>query len=189
MLSSTSGIIWPYKLMLHLLRQAVDKGVNLQTSTPVTKLSSTKDAEGYYAVETGRGTIRAKKVVNACNAYAAGVMPEYRESIIPCQGICCHITVPEGKTAPLLNNSYGVKMAGMEGSYLVQREDGSIIAGGCFEYRNHSLDWFDNTDDSSLIEVSKNFYDGYMQRTFRGWEESGAEVSQIWTGSKCYPCH
>ena len=53
MLSSTSGIIWPYKLMAYLLRQAVDAGLNLQTSTPVTKISADKDAEGYYTIILG----------------------------------------------------------------------------------------------------------------------------------------
>jgi hypothetical protein len=37
-----------------------------------------------------------------------------------------------------------------------------------------------------LIDAAKDFYDGYMQRTFRGWEESGARVDQIWSGVMGY---
>lgn len=28
----------------------------------------------------------------------------------------------------------------------------------------------------------------YMQRNFRGWEDSGAEAEKIWTGSEYYIC-
>ena len=43
--------------------------------------------------------------------------------------------------------------------------------------------WFNVIDDSKLIEPAKHYYDDYMQRTFRGWEDSGAYVKEMWTGS------
>lgn len=41
-------------------------------------------------------------------------------------------------------------------------------------------------DDSVLIDAAKDYYEGYMQRTYRGWENSGAEVDKIWTGIMGY---
>jgi hypothetical protein len=39
-------------------------------------------------------------------------------------------------------------------------------------------------DDSTLIEPTKDYYNDFMQRTFRGWEDSGAHVKEIWTGNE-----
>lgn len=44
--------------------------------------------------------------------------------------------------------------------------------------------WYGVTDDSKLIEPAKNYFDGYMQRHFQGWEDSGAFTDRVWTGSK-----
>jgi len=41
-------------------------------------------------------------------------------------------------------------------------------------------------DDSTLIESVQDYYDGYMQRTYRGWEGTGAKVDSIWTGVMAY---
>jgi hypothetical protein len=41
-----------------------------------------------------------------------------------------------------------------------------------------------NVDDATLIELTKSYFEGYMQKYFRGWEDSEAYVKEIWTGSK-----
>ena len=63
--------------------------------------------------------------------------------------------------------------------------DGSIIVGGAKSAmaKDNSV-WYDNSDDSALIEPAKEYFDEYMQRRFVGWEDSGAYVDQVWTGSK-----
>ena len=72
-----------------------------------------------------------------------------------------------------------------EYDYLISRKDGSIIVGGAKrDFYKHLDTWFDNTDDSTLIEPAKEYFDGYMQRTFNGWDLSLASVDKIWTGSK-----
>ena len=96
--------------------------------------------------------------------------------------------MPEGKTAPFLPYSYAIGY-GSEvvggGSYLITRPDGSIIVGGAqYTFKRDLAQWYGMVDDTTLIESAKNYYDGYMQRTFRGWEESGAYVKEIWSGSE-----
>ena len=108
--SFTVGSVWPYKLVTHLLSLAVQKGVNLQTNTPVSHISDTPDSQGYWAVSTPRGVVRAKKVVFATNGYTAGILSQYQEKIIPVRGICSHIKVPEDKDAPSLPYSYSVSL-------------------------------------------------------------------------------
>ncbi|KAE8156895.1 phosphoenolpyruvate phosphomutase-domain-containing protein [Aspergillus tamarii] len=163
-LSYTSGTLWPYKLILGLLSKIVDSpAVNVQAFTPV--ISVVSDNSGHI-IHTPRGSVRTSKVVYASNAYTSGLLPEYSASIVPCRGICCHIGIPEGKPVPFLPYSYGIgtKTGESGGSYLISRPDGSIIVG----------------------EPTKDYYNDFMQLTFRGWEDSGAYVKEIWTGIMGY---
>lgn len=170
---------------MHLIRLILAAGVNLQTYTPVTSVQS--DPQGGYTVTTPRGTIHAGKVVYANNAYVSGILPQYKKNIIPCKGICCRITVPDGKPAPLLNNSYINRTEDNTLSYLIPRSDGSIVVGGAAAvFRSSEDQWYDNVDDSTLIDVAKDYYEDYMQRTYRGWEDSGAKVDKIWSGVMGY---
>lgn len=42
-------------------------------------------------------------------------------------------------------------------------------------------------DNTKVIEKAKDYFEGYMQRHFRGWENGCAQTDQVWTGSEC-PC-
>ncbi|RAK81537.1 NAD(P)/FAD-dependent oxidoreductase [Aspergillus fijiensis CBS 313.89] len=184
--SFTAGTMWPYKFILHLLKSALASGkVNLQTFTPAQSI--TPAPHGGFTVQTPRGSLHAATVIHANNAYVAGLLPEYAKNIVPCKGICCRITVPAGTTAPLLNNSYINRTEDNTLSYLIPRADGSIVVGGASsKFRPFKEQWYNNVDDSELIDAAKDYYDGYMQRTYRGWENAGAKVDQIWTGVMGY---
>jgi len=183
----TAGTVFPYRFVLHLVKTLKERGVNIQTYTPVTSAESNTD--GSVDISTSRGVIKALKVVHATNAYTKALLPEYAKNIIPCKGICCHIAVPESQDAPLLNNSYIIREAGDPSvlSYLIPRTDGGIIVGGASQiFRPHLDQWYNNTDDSCLIDSAKDYYENYMQKNFRGWENSGANVQKIWTGVMGY---
>jgi glycine/D-amino acid oxidase-like deaminating enzyme len=168
-----------------MFRSAVDRGVNLQTNTLVTELAEVVDGNGSsrWVVTTNRGIIRAPKVVLATNAYTAALLPEYKDKIIPYRGISCKIST-RGQ-APLLANSYGLRFAPWDFDYLIPRPDGSIIVGGGRSAYFLAKDmWYANTDDSQGVNEVKRYFEQYMQRHFRGWENSGAYVEDIWTGSK-----
>lgn len=184
--SYTAGTIWPYKFIMHLVRTLVSSNkVNLQTNTPV--LSIDADENGGYSIKTPRSHMHAKQVIHANNAYVSGLLPEYKKNIVPCKGICCRITVPDGVRAPLLNNSYIHRTDDNVLSYLIPRADGSIVVGGAAaKFKSFKDQWYDNVDDSVLIEAAKDYYSGYMQRTFNGWENTGASVQKIWSGVMGY---
>lgn len=158
-------------------------GLNLQTNTLVTSVSPAPDFQRGWAVQTSRGTVKANKVVVASNSYTPSLLPEYREQIIPYRGVSCHITTPG--PAPLLVNTYALRFADWDFDYLIPRPDGSIVVGGARSayFRNKDL-WYGNTNDDEVIEEARRYFDGYMQRNFRGWENSDAKVSEIWTGSE-----
>jgi glycine/D-amino acid oxidase-like deaminating enzyme len=185
--SYSAGHLWPYKLVCALLQKAVDAGVNLQTHTPVTGVSRTPDAEGYYTLTTKeRGTLRAKKVIYATNAYTSSLLPELENKIVPVRGICSHI-VPSKTPAPHLPNSYIIRWSPTAYEYLIPRLDGSIIVGGARErYYQDLSSWYNSVEDDKLITTGEahHYFDNYMQKNFKGWEDSGAYTHKVWTGSE-----
>ncbi|OJJ42090.1 hypothetical protein ASPZODRAFT_77757 [Penicilliopsis zonata CBS 506.65] len=179
----TAGHLWPSKLIHHMFRQAIAQGVNVQTHTSVQSLTRLPD--GRWSLLTSRGTVIARQVVMATNAYTAALLPEYHEQIIPYRAVSCRIVTP-GK-APLLTNTYSLRFTDWDFDYLIPRPDGSIIVGGARSAYCQKKDaWYGNADDSGVIEETRRYFDGYMQRHFIGWEESNAHVDDIWTGIMGY---
>ncbi|KAH0421190.1 FAD dependent oxidoreductase [Colletotrichum camelliae] len=179
----TAGHIWPYKMVMHLLKGVVQKGANLQTQTPVTRISESPLLDGRWEVSTARGNIKAKKVLLATNGYTSHLAPEFKNHIVPVRGICSRIVVPQGKTAPFLPQTYSIRHGPSMYDYLIPRNDGSIIVGGAKpSFWGDRSQWYNVFDDSKLIEPAKSYFDGLMQRTFRGWENSGAYTDKVWTG-------
>ncbi|KIW46395.1 uncharacterized protein PV06_02067 [Exophiala oligosperma] len=183
----TAGHVWPYKMVMHLLKGAVSKGANLQTMTPVTYLSDKPLPDGRWLVKTERGEIKAKKVLLATNAYTADISPQFKDHIVPVRGICSRIVTPKGQVAPRMMQTYSVRHGPAMYDYLIPRLDGSIIVGGAKpNFWSDTSHWYDVKDDSKLIEPAKPYFDGLMQRTFAGWENSGAYTDKVWTGIMGY---
>lgn len=180
MLSFTAGHLWPYKLVHALFARAVAQGVNLQTHTLVTSIS---ERVNDWVIDTPRGSIRAGKIILTTNAYTASLLPEYRDKIIPYRGVVAHIRTPG--TPPFLPNTYSIHFNEHDFDYLIPRPDGSIIVGGARQtYLHNKETWMHNVNDAEMIEETRQYFDGYMQRHFHGWEVSNAYVSDVWTGSK-----
>lgn len=141
--------------------------------------------DGKWLVTTPRGSIKAAKIVFASNGYTAGIAPEYARKIVPCRGICARITGPNGSPLPYLLNSYVIRNGPKTYDYLISRPDGSVIIGGARSTFFHDKKtWYDTTNDDELIEPARNYFDGFMQKSFRGWENTGAVTERVWTGSR-----
>lgn len=182
-----TGHIWAYKLVLHLLENAVQQGVNLQTHTPVTAISKSTDSPTAHRwrVETARGAIAAKVVVFATNAYTSTIAPQYQEKIVPVRGTCVRIAVPPGSVAPRLTHSYTLRLSSWDYDYLIPRGDGSIVVGGArSSFIDNQKDWYNVSDDSQILASAAKYFDNYMQRHFVGWENSHAYTDRAWTGSE-----
>ncbi len=181
-----AGHMWPYKFICHLLRRALASGhVNLQAHTPVVDVQKGGTGESTWTVKTPRGSVAARKVVYATNGYTSSVLPQYRDAIVPVRGTCSRIVVPKRADVPRLTNTYTIRWSSWDYDYLVPRDDGSIVVGGARSSFVHRLgDWYDVTDDGQVLASAAKYFDGYMQRTFRGWEDSGAYTDRVWTGSK-----
>lgn len=69
--------------MSQLAAKLVERSaVNLQTNTPVTRVD--RDNAGNSLLRTSRGTLKAKKVVFATNAWTSGICPALTNKIVPC---------------------------------------------------------------------------------------------------------
>jgi sarcosine oxidase, subunit beta len=64
----TDGILFPWPFLWGYARQAAAHGVRIFTQTPVIGLA--KRSEGGYDVATARGTVKARRVINACGAWS-----------------------------------------------------------------------------------------------------------------------
>ena len=176
--------LWPYKLVSQLLALLLDRGVvNLQTNTPVTRVDI-DSTFGVNILQTPRGRLRAEKVVFATNAYTAGLCADYRDKIIPYLGTASHIS-PESPVSPHLSHTYNIsyKPGFSRVDYLNPRPDGSIVVGGGkWTFLDDRDRWYNNCDDSYVIEEARPHFEGLMQCHFKGWTDSGAKVDHLWTG-------
>ena len=199
--STPACSFWPYKFVTQLLEKAMDKNpsLNLQTETPVLGIKSPEGGEDAFTiVQTNRGSIRAKKVVFATNGYTAGLLPQYRGVITPYKGTAALLAPPSGgePVYPHLSNTYNIDygLAEYQGEtvdYLNPRPDGGIVVGGAnWLFREKRDAWMNNIDDSTLMQpvMEARYFEGYMQRAFRGWEDSGTILEKVWTGSEYHPC-
>ncbi|KAI8959111.1 FAD dependent oxidoreductase [Daldinia sp. FL1419] len=181
-------VVWPYKLVMHLLEGVVRKGVNLQTKTPVHDISETVDEEGYWTLATARGATKAKRIVYATNAYTAGLLPEYDDAIYAARGTVCRV-VPDGSTPNIQLGSAGLEMESpdlVDSYYGVRKDGGFIVGGGKSAFVDEKDEWYRNYDDSTLIESTVPYFDNWAARTFTGWEGIGTETESIWTGIMGY---
>lgn len=191
--------LWPYKFVMGLLERTLQETtstLNLQTETPVTHveevLNDDDDSSGESIVYTPRGSVRAKKVIFATNAYTGALLPEYRGVIKPYKGTAAHLAGRKGgePVYPHLSHTYNLEFEIKPGhvmrDYLNPRPDGGIVVGGGKWIYEHEEVWDDTVDDSTVFEsvAGDGYFEGYMQRNFRGWEDSGAVAEKIWTGSE-----
>jgi len=134
--TSRAARLWPYKLVARLLEDLLTSTdhsgtFNLQTLTPVNSISQV-DA-GLVAVNTERGTIHARKVILATNAYTSHLLHDFADLIVPYRGQMSALTAPPSLSRQYrLANSYGFESAGND-DYLIQRStagDEQLMFGG-----------------------------------------------------------
>ncbi len=82
LLVARTGGLQPAKYHAGLVRRAVEQGAVLHGRTRVTGITAERRGAG-YRVDTSRGSLRAREVLVAANAYADGIVPELRRRVVP----------------------------------------------------------------------------------------------------------
>lgn len=157
--------MWPYKFVSRILENLIVtanlKGTfNLQTLTPVEKISKSDDSD-HVIVKTERGDIKAKKVVLATNAYTSHLLQDFADLIVPCRGqMSALIPFPSVAGEDRLKTSLGFMGDGVD-DYLIQRPNetgGHLMFGGG---RQHGRS-IGVTDDSVISDKTAHYLRGRL---------------------------
>ncbi|KAK3373454.1 FAD dependent oxidoreductase-domain-containing protein [Lasiosphaeria ovina] len=146
-----AATLWPYKLVAWVLEQLLAQfppaEFNLQTNTPVTFLQQRRhqdesNSSHPWLLTTPRGTIAARQVLLATNAYTSHLLPAFADLIVPVRGQVAALVPPpaaargESDDPIALGHSYVIMdhaSSSARDDYLAQRPvdvDVDFIFGG-----------------------------------------------------------
>lgn len=190
----------PYLLVCRMLELALDMGLNLQTNTPVRRVSRASAGGGggggeddHWVVETDRGSVRARRVVLATNAYTNAVHPGLAATGFLRPSRSQVAAIRPGRAAAgshALRCSVGLNDANGSGDYFMVRApglrgEGDVLYGGgrsVSETREAGV-----TDDSVVHQGIATYLQHAPPRYFgpERWGEEGETVHD-WVGITCY---
>lgn len=212
--SYAAGSISAYKLCVGVLKCAVERGLNLQTNTPVTELvqATASDGGGGWKVCTPRGEILAKKVVLATNGYTAHVWKPFQGAVVPLRGQITAHRPGSNMPAEGLPGTYSfIYEKGYE--YMIPRpvmksadassspslidpqfteEDHAgdiIIGGGLGAAPDEGLSEYGTTDDTTVNEgISEYLFDTTARYFGDSWgqDDPDGRIRKEWTGIMGY---
>ncbi|KAI0389128.1 FAD dependent oxidoreductase [Xylariaceae sp. FL0594] len=189
-----AGSINAYKFTVGVLKLCLQKGLNLQTNTPVTSVS--KRADGRWDVETTeRGTVVANRVVLATNAYTARLLHKFQGVIVPLRG---HVTAQRpGSHIPDegLGATYSFVYEGGY-DYMIPRPrnvkgfGGDIVIGGRLSSaRENGLFEYGTTDDTTVDKDTVDALSKVLPEYFGdnwGGDDPEGRVRMYWSGIMGY---
>ncbi|KAE8453601.1 hypothetical protein EG329_009112 [Mollisiaceae sp. DMI_Dod_QoI] len=189
--SYEAGSLSAYKFIIGLLKLCLKKGLELYTNTPALRIE--KDGVEWI-VETGKGKVKAKKVVLATNGYTAHLWKGFQGSIVPLRGQITAHRPGSGMPKEGLPGTYSFIYAnGYE--YMIPRPPGSkfagdiVIGGGLIKAKEEGLYEFGTTDDTTKNEEISRYLTETTTRYFgQTWGEDDREgrVRKEWTGIMGY---
>ena len=192
--SYEAGSLSAYKFVIGVLALALEKGLNLQTETPATKIAKGENGRRGWIVETPRGAIEAERVVLATNGYTAHLYPPLQGVIVPLRG---HMTAQRpGSGLPKdgLATTYSfIYDDGYE--YMIPRPQGSMyagdimIGGGATKGTDEGIYEFGTTDDTTTDAVILEYVENSAAERFgSNWGHDDAEgrLRRAWTGIMGY---
>ena len=188
--SYEAGSLSAYKLVIGILKVALQKGLKLHTSTPATSLSRTSSGDG-WDVTTPRGTITAQRVVLATNGYTAHLYPQLQGLIVPLRG---HVSAQRpGRCLPIsgLGRTYSFIYRG-EYEYMISRppgttHEGDIVIGGASTKRKRDggAEEFgctsDNIVDPDIAQCLEECTPEYFGPNW-GEDHPEGRVRRVWSG-------
>lgn len=184
--SYPAGSISAYKFAVGILNLCLERGMNLQTNTPVTSISSLADSDvgsnevsgtsttktPLWSISTPRGTLTTPNLILATNGYTAALIPSLLGSIVPYRGQVI-ASAPSPTLSALvpfgLPTTYSFIYAnGYE--YMIPRPHHStsfdvpadyqgdiIIGGGTARLPGEGVSEFGTTDDTVVNEESSAY--------------------------------
>lgn len=186
-----AGSVSAYRFTVGLLKHCLEKGMNLQTETPVEAIKPTQNSNPEWPrwiAQTSRGNIETANMVVATNGYTAHTLPQTQGIIVPLRG---QITAQRpGSKLPGLDTTYSFIYAkGYE--YMISRPKGTpdagtiVIGGGLSNLPDAGASEYGNTHDTDLNDEISTYLYGCTERYFGGnWGDDAKEGRLVkeWSG-------
>ena len=175
-----AGKIWTYKFVTQTVEILVKKGVNLQTETPVTKITPRKGKYAWH-LETPRGGIMASKVVFATNGYIQNLLPAFTK-IKPTRDSMTIQRPPKSISQPSLNRSY-IFYYKKDFDYLIEQPQGNInklVFGGGLVKDPNPITY----NDAEVADASLCHLQHQLPRVLKweGEKNSQERLESCWSG-------
>ncbi|KAK7911831.1 hypothetical protein PG985_014312 [Apiospora marii] len=193
--SYEAGSMSSYRLVIGILKLCLDRGLNLQTNTPVLNLEKIAGGESNsWRLETERGAITAQKVILATNGYTAHLLDQFQGIIVPLRG---HVTAQRpGQNMP--SNGLPVTYSFIHGDsydYMIPRPPGShlegdiVIGGGLHNLSDGGASEYGTTDDTGfngvIAESLRECLPDYFGDNW-GKDHPDGRIRRAWTGIMGY---
>lgn len=189
-----ASTLQPWKLTAHVMRNNLEKGVNLQTYTVATSI---KKATGQrrWIVQTSRGDVACDNVIHATNAYSAALEPILRGIITPKPHVCTRVVPPRGVSGTrAIRNSYGVLLP--DGAFFSinprSSSDGNVMFGGSNPGQKALDDWVETHPENCIndgladVEGVTECVKSFIDNNFEGWSQAeygpGEGIQYSWSG-------
>ncbi|KAK4182826.1 putative fad dependent oxidoreductase [Podospora australis] len=187
-----AGSLSAYKFTIGVIKLCLERGLNLQTSTPALELMK-DDTNGRWTVRTPRGEIKARRVVLATNGYTASILPQkFQGVVVPVRGqIEAHRPGAKLPMGGCLPTTYSFIYEGGGFEYMIPRPKGSknegdiIMGGGLLRAPEGGLMEVGEADDAAISqEISEYLTETTPNYFGEEWGEDDKEgrVRKEWTG-------
>ena len=164
------GNLWPAKLVVAIVQQALVRGANMQSHTSVLSVRR-NESDDKCIVETDRGDIVCDHVVHATNAWASELIPGLEGVITPVRNQVI-MTAPGPKMW-----DFGL-CANQGYEYFMQRPDGRLLLGG-MRNLSETAEW-NNKDETTPNANVSSALRSYFQTHFE--DLAVVETEQEWIG-------
>ncbi|TKA60646.1 hypothetical protein B0A49_03146 [Cryomyces minteri] len=199
-----AGSINAYKFAIGILKLCLKSGLNLQTSTPATHISSLRseasprtqgscsdDAQINWAVETSRGTINTAHLILATNGYTPHLLPNFQGVIVPLRGqVTAHRPGSNMPTSGLPTTYSFIYAKGYD--YMIPRPPDTeqardiVIGGALGKLPLEGASEYGETDDALLNPEASGFLREATVQYFGaqnwGQDHPDGRVRSEWTG-------
>ncbi|EFX01761.1 FAD dependent oxidoreductase superfamily [Grosmannia clavigera kw1407] len=194
----------PWKLTAHVMRANLERGVHLQTHTPVVCVRAahgSSASEARWIVDTPRGSIACPTVVHATNGYSSALEPSLRGLITPQPHMCDKVVAPAPtfQGSHRLDHSYSVLVGGDGGFFSINPrrsipdggpEETVVLFGGDNPGQAALQAWLDANpehcvDDSLLgFPAVSAAVRAFAESQFQGWTDGArpAKYDRSWSG-------
>ncbi|KAF8639391.1 hypothetical protein AX17_001516 [Amanita inopinata Kibby_2008] len=206
-LSAYGGSIHPYRFVTGVLARLLalyPQNFHLLTHTPCTDIKSSP--EGLYQVCTSKGTVEARHIIHATNAWSSHLLPGMRRRIIPSRGVMSaqtsHTAQEQSSGSAHSGDSARSFVFYPENSmtcfdYLTQQRrcladerspypppEGELMLGGGFARNNAYLTELGNVDDRSWDLNTAEYLSGALANYFEARDGNGGAgcVKATWSG-------